>query len=161
MDAARRHTRLNTQASSSARQRLSGSARRPDRLGFDPYCGACRSRSFAHWAVPRYWKTISRRPQGSAGESIAAGIAFTIPALLVLGYDLEISRTTMIALLGGWLGVLLMIPLQARFDRQRARQAFVSGGDGVRRKFWSSAKREARMPSWFSRASASRRSTDF
>ncbi|HVG34078.1 MAG TPA: oligopeptide transporter, OPT family [Pyrinomonadaceae bacterium] len=49
---------------------------------------------------------------GSAGESIAAGIAFTIPALLVLGYDLEISRTTMIALLGGWLGVLLMIPLR-------------------------------------------------
>lgn len=49
---------------------------------------------------------------GSAGESIAAGIAFTIPALLVLGYDLEISRTTMVALLGGWLGVLLMIPLR-------------------------------------------------
>lgn len=49
---------------------------------------------------------------GSAGESVAAGIAFTIPALLVLGYDLEISRTTMVALLGGWLGVLLMIPLR-------------------------------------------------
>ena len=49
---------------------------------------------------------------GSAGESIAAGIAFTIPAMLVLGYDLEISRTTMVALLGGWLGVLLMIPLR-------------------------------------------------
>jgi putative OPT family oligopeptide transporter len=49
---------------------------------------------------------------GSAGESIAAGVVFTIPALLILGYDLEISRTTMIALLGGWLGVLLMIPLR-------------------------------------------------
>ena len=49
---------------------------------------------------------------GSAGESIAAGVVFTIPALLILGYDLEITRTTMIALLGGWLGVLLMIPLR-------------------------------------------------
>lgn len=49
---------------------------------------------------------------GSAGESIAAGISFTIPGLLVLGYDLEIGSTTIIALLGGWLGVLLMIPLR-------------------------------------------------
>lgn len=49
---------------------------------------------------------------GSAGESIAAGIVFTMPALLILGYDLEISRITFVALLGGWLGVLLMIPLR-------------------------------------------------
>lgn len=49
---------------------------------------------------------------GSAGESIAAGISFTIPGLLVLGYDLQIPPTTIIALLGGWLGVLLMIPLR-------------------------------------------------
>ncbi|MDQ3653440.1 MAG: oligopeptide transporter, OPT family [Acidobacteriota bacterium] len=49
---------------------------------------------------------------GSAGESIAAGIVFTMPALLILGYDLEIPRITMVALLGGWLGVLLMIPLR-------------------------------------------------
>jgi putative OPT family oligopeptide transporter len=49
---------------------------------------------------------------GSAGESIAAGIVFTMPALLIFGYDLEISRITVIAFLGGWLGVLLMIPLR-------------------------------------------------
>lgn len=49
---------------------------------------------------------------GSAGESIAAGIVFTMPALLILGYDLEIPRITWVALLGGWLGVLLMIPLR-------------------------------------------------
>jgi putative OPT family oligopeptide transporter len=49
---------------------------------------------------------------GSAGESVAAGISFTIPGLLVLGYDLQIAPTTLIALLGGWLGVLLMIPLR-------------------------------------------------
>ncbi len=49
---------------------------------------------------------------GSAGESIAAGVVFTVPALLVLGYDLDLARTTLIALTGGWLGVMLMIPLR-------------------------------------------------
>src|SRR5688572_4074563 len=49
---------------------------------------------------------------GSAGESIAAGIAFTMPALLVLGYDIDLPATTLVALTGGWLGVLLMIPLR-------------------------------------------------
>ncbi len=49
---------------------------------------------------------------GSAGESVAAGVVFTVPALLIMGYSLEISRATMIALTGGWLGVLLMIPLR-------------------------------------------------
>jgi putative OPT family oligopeptide transporter len=49
---------------------------------------------------------------GSAGESIAAGVVFTIPALLLMGYKLEIGKTTLIALTGGWLGVLLMIPLR-------------------------------------------------
>jgi putative OPT family oligopeptide transporter len=49
---------------------------------------------------------------GSAGESVAAGVVFTIPALLIMGYSLEISRTALIALTGGWLGVLLMIPLR-------------------------------------------------
>lgn len=49
---------------------------------------------------------------GSAAESIAAGIVFTIPALLILGLDLDIVRTSMIAAAGGVLGVLLMIPLR-------------------------------------------------
>lgn len=49
---------------------------------------------------------------GSAGESIAAGIVFTIPALLILGLDLDVMRTTLIGLTGGVLGVLLMIPLR-------------------------------------------------
>lgn len=49
---------------------------------------------------------------GSAGESIAAGIVFTIPALLILGLDLDVLRTTLIGLTGGVLGVLLMIPLR-------------------------------------------------
>jgi putative OPT family oligopeptide transporter len=49
---------------------------------------------------------------GSASESIAAGIVFTIPALFILGLDLDIMRTSMIAAAGGLLGVLLMIPLR-------------------------------------------------
>ena len=49
---------------------------------------------------------------GSAGESIAAGIVFTIPALLILGLDIDILRTSLIAAAGGLLGVLLMIPLR-------------------------------------------------
>src|SRR5690349_18640016 len=49
---------------------------------------------------------------GSAGESIAAGAAFTLPALLVMGYDLDVMRSTLVAMTGGWLGVLLMIPLR-------------------------------------------------
>jgi putative OPT family oligopeptide transporter len=49
---------------------------------------------------------------GSAGESIAAGVAFTLPALLLMGFDLELVRVTLVALLGGVLGSLLMIPLR-------------------------------------------------
>jgi len=49
---------------------------------------------------------------GSAGESIASGVAFTLPALIFLGFDLEISRVFLMALSGGILGVLFMIPLR-------------------------------------------------
>ncbi len=50
----------------------------------------------------------------SAGECIAAGIIFTIPALVLLGVWTEINylETTLIALLGGLLGVLWMVPLR-------------------------------------------------
>ncbi len=49
---------------------------------------------------------------GSAGESLAAGVIFTLPALIFLGFPLEYTRIFMLALLGGWLGVLFMIPLR-------------------------------------------------
>ncbi len=49
---------------------------------------------------------------GSAGESIAFGVAVTMPALLILGYNMEISRIMLVAILGGLLGVLMMIPLR-------------------------------------------------
>ena len=51
---------------------------------------------------------------GSAGESLAAGVMFTLPALIFLGFGSEFTfwRTFPLALLGGWLGVLFMIPLR-------------------------------------------------
>jgi putative OPT family oligopeptide transporter len=50
----------------------------------------------------------------AAGEALAAGVIFTIPALVLLGTWTEIHyiETTIIALLGGLLGVLWMIPLR-------------------------------------------------
>ena len=49
---------------------------------------------------------------GNAGQSIASGVIFTLPALIFLGFDLEASRIFALALFGGWLGVLFMIPLR-------------------------------------------------
>src|SRR5579859_4873024 len=49
---------------------------------------------------------------GSAGESIAFGIGVTMPAIMILGFDLEVTRVTLVAVLGGLLGILMMIPLR-------------------------------------------------
>ena len=49
---------------------------------------------------------------GSAGESIAAGVAFTLPALVLLGFEMDWTRTLLLSLCGGILGVLMMIPLR-------------------------------------------------
>ncbi len=49
---------------------------------------------------------------GSAGESIAFGVGVTMPAILILGFDLELNRVLLVAILGGLLGVLMMIPLR-------------------------------------------------
>jgi len=49
---------------------------------------------------------------GSAGESVAGGVIFTLPALIFLGFGMEYWRIFMLALIGGWLGVFFMIPLR-------------------------------------------------
>jgi putative OPT family oligopeptide transporter len=49
---------------------------------------------------------------GSAGESIAFGVGVTMPAILILGFELDIWRVTLVAILGGLLGILMMIPLR-------------------------------------------------
>ena len=50
----------------------------------------------------------------SAGESLAAGVIFTLPALIILGEwtSFDYWETTMIAALGGVIGVLFTIPLR-------------------------------------------------
>lgn len=53
---------------------------------------------------------------GSAGESVAGGVVFTIPALIFLLPDgpkyFNYAQITMLAFAGGILGVLMMVPLR-------------------------------------------------
>src|SRR3982750_3004271 len=53
---------------------------------------------------------------GSAGESIAAGVVFTLPALIFLAPDgpryFNYVQITMLTFAGGILGVLMMVPLR-------------------------------------------------
>src|SRR5512142_1164452 len=59
---------------------------------------------------------------GSAGEGIAFGAGVTMPAMLILGYDLDYLHTALIAVLGGVLGTLLMIPIRRAHIVREARQ---------------------------------------
>jgi putative OPT family oligopeptide transporter len=59
---------------------------------------------------------------GSAGESVAFGVGVTMPAILILGFDLELARVLLVSLLGGALGILMMIPL---------RRALIVAGHGT------------------------------
>ncbi len=52
---------------------------------------------------------------GSAGESIAFGVGVTMPALLLLGWEMDVIRVMTVAVLGGLLGILMMIPLRRAF----------------------------------------------
>lgn len=49
---------------------------------------------------------------GSAGESIAFGVGVTMPALMILGYDMDVGRVMLVAVLGSILGVLLFSPMR-------------------------------------------------
>lgn len=53
----------------------------------------------------------------SAGESLAAGIIFTMPALILVGYweSFDFWTVSMVALTGGLLGILFMIPMRRVF----------------------------------------------
>src|SRR3972149_2974200 len=76
---------------------------------------------------------------GSAGESLAAGVIFTIPAffiwsanqqLVAQGYEHEVTKFQifMLSMLGGSLGILLMIPLRRYLvDREHTRLKFPEG----------------------------------
>jgi putative OPT family oligopeptide transporter len=53
----------------------------------------------------------------SAGESLAAGIIFTMPALILIGVwtEFDVILTTVVAFTGGLLGILFMIPMRRVF----------------------------------------------
>jgi putative OPT family oligopeptide transporter len=65
---------------------------------------------------------------GSAGESIAFGIGVTMPAIMILGFDLELTRVMLVAVLGALLGILMMIPLRrALIVRQHSSLKYPEG----------------------------------
>ncbi len=78
----------------------------------------------------------------SAGESLAAGIIFTMPAMIIIGAwtEFDFWTTSLIALAGGLLGVLLMIPMRRIFVVENDELKYPEGvacaevlqaGDGV------------------------------
>jgi len=77
----------------------------------------------------------------SAGESLAAGVIFTVPALLVLGMwqEIQFLETFIIALIGGLLGTMFTIALRRLFIVEEAlpypegvacREVLVAGEEG-------------------------------
>ena len=51
----------------------------------------------------------------SAGESLSAGVIFTVPALIMLGFKVDIIYIFLVSIVGGILGVLLMVLVRKRF----------------------------------------------
>ncbi len=49
---------------------------------------------------------------GAMGESIAGGLIFTLPAVIIWGLDLRLSTIVIVTLLGGLLGILFIVPLR-------------------------------------------------
>src|SRR5699024_7908653 len=87
----------------------------------------------------------------SAGESLAAGVIFTLPALILLNYwqDFYLWDTMGIAMFGGILGVLFTIPLrntliveqELKFPEgvatREVRQSGTESGKGVVQVAWA------------------------
>jgi putative OPT family oligopeptide transporter len=56
---------------------------------------------------------------GSAGESIAFAVGLVMPALLLLGFDIDVVKVMTVGVLGSLLGILMMIPLRRAFIVQK------------------------------------------
>src|SRR5213596_3178722 len=75
-------------------------------------------RAFSHWFGVRRATILENnivQTTGSAGESIAFGVGVTMPALLLLGFEMDPIRVMTVAVLGAILGILMMIPLRRAF----------------------------------------------
>lgn len=65
---------------------------------------------------------------GSASSSLASGIIFTLPALFLWGLDPTLVQMTLLAMFGGCLGVLFMIPLRKfLIDREHGNLPYPEG----------------------------------
>jgi putative OPT family oligopeptide transporter len=65
---------------------------------------------------------------GSAGESLAFAVGLIMPALLLLGFDIDVVRVMTVSVFGGLLGILLMIPLRKAFIvKQHGKLTFPEG----------------------------------
>ena len=75
-------------------------------------------RAFSRWFGFRRATILENnivQTTGSAGESIAFGVGVTMPALMLLGFEMNIGRVMVVSVLGGLLGILMMIPLRRAF----------------------------------------------
>lgn len=65
---------------------------------------------------------------GSASSSVASGVIFTLPALFLWGFDPTLIQMTLLAMFGGLLGILFMIPLR-RFliDKEHGKLPYPEG----------------------------------
>jgi putative OPT family oligopeptide transporter len=65
---------------------------------------------------------------GSASSSLASGIIFTLPALFLWGLSPSLLQMTMLAMCGGVLGILFMVPLR-RFliEREHGKLPYPEG----------------------------------
>jgi len=64
------------------------------------------------WGRTGILETNIAQTTGSASSSLASGAIFTIPALFLWGFSPSIVQIALLAMLGGVLGVLFMIPLR-------------------------------------------------
>jgi len=65
---------------------------------------------------------------GSASSSLASGVIFTLPALFLWGFDPTLVQMTALAMFGGMLGILFMIPLrQFLIEREHGKLPYPEG----------------------------------
>ena len=118
--------------------RLPGAARRPDRLGVGADRGALdhdlprAARRSCGRRAPILENTVVQTT-GSAGESIAAGVAFTLPALVLLGFEMDWTRTLRALAVRRRPRRADDDPAAALPDREGARRPHLPRGHGVRR----------------------------
>ncbi len=69
-------------------------------------------------SLERFWGKSSilevniAQTTGSSGSSLASGIIFTLPALFLWGFNPSLLQITLLALFGGMLGIVFVIPLR-------------------------------------------------